>query len=301
MNNTAKKLLIIGDTGFVGKYLKKVIETNSPSTTISGFNRSSGYDIRNYENVSRMVTDNDLVINLAGTSDIQKSWKNIKETISIDAYGAVNVFKACASAKVPLIHISSSEVYGQNLHPGHPISENHPMHPRHPYGIAKKAADMAAQNYIDKGNYIVILRPFTLYGEGTEEPLEKFIPHLTRNAILGKDIPVEGNGDIKRDWVFVGDLAEAIWLAQNAIPGIYNIATGVPHSLNQVATIILHETKKILPTKSRIIQLSYKKNINEAAELIGDPTKFYTATGWRNSITLAEGVKKYINYYLAKV
>lgn len=294
-----KKVLVTGDTGFVGRYLKNYLETRFPEVSFSGFTRSRGQDIRNYEQVLAAVQGQDLIINLAGTSDVKRSWTNPKETIDINAFGAVNVFKAGVKFGIPVIHLSSAEVYGINLRPGHPLSEEHPAHPRHPYGISKKAAELYAENLISKGHHVTVLRPFTLYGDGSSETLEKFIPMLVRNALLGKNLPIEGDGELIRDWLFVADLAEAIWQARLVKPGFYNICTGTAYSQNQVAMNILHEIKKIIPdNKSHIITLPHRKQINEIKEYHGDPSKFYQETGWRASTTLVDGIKKIINFYL---
>lgn len=294
-----KKILITGDTGFVGRYLKDYLETRFPDISISGFARSRGQDIKNYDQVYAAIEKKDLIINLAGTSDINKSWNNPKEAIDTNSFGAVNVFKAAAKNGIPVVHLSSAEVYGNNLHPGHPMSEEHPLHPRHPYGISKKAAELVAQDLISQGKKIIVLRPFTLYGDGSSEPLEKFIPKLVRNALSDKDLPVENNGELKRDWVFIEDLAEAIWKAQNARPGFYNICTGLSHSQNQVATTILHEVKKINPSnKSRIVNLPLKRELNLIQEHRGDPSRFFEETGWRAPTTIEKGIKKCIQFYL---
>ena len=192
-NGQFKNVLITGDTGFIGRHLKNFLQKTCPEISISGFTRSAKQDIRNYEQILATLHGKDLAINLAGTATIDYSWKNPKQTVDTDAYGAINFFKACAKFDIPAIHISSAEVYGTNLHPGHPMSENHPLHPRHPYGVAKKAAEIFAQKMINQGQFITILRLFTQYGDGSSEPIERFIPRLVRNALLGKSIPVFWN------------------------------------------------------------------------------------------------------------
>lgn len=297
--NQFKNILITGDTGFIGRNLKNFLQKNCQEVSVSGFTRSKGRDIRNYNQILEAVKNKDLIINLAGTATIGYSWKNPRQAVDIDAYGATNVFKACDIAGIPVVHISSAEVYGTNLHPGHPMSENHPLHPRHPYGIAKKAAEIFAQKKIAQGQPIIILRLFTQYGDGSLEPLEQFIPRLIRNAISGKDLPIEGNGEIIRDWVFVSDTADAIWSSINAKPGFYNVCTGESFTQNQVATKILCEVKKHLKTKSRLVNLLHRQNFNEIKEQRGDPSRFFEETGWRAKTSLNDGIEKCIKFYLS--
>lgn len=295
--NKFKNILITGDTGFIGRHLKKFLEKNEPEISLSGFSRSSGQDIRDYEQIRAGIYGKDLVINLAGTSTVVNSWKNLKHTVDTDAYGAINIFRACADSGIPVIHISSAEVYGSNIHPGHPMSENHPLHPRHPYGIAKKAAEVFAEKLMNRGHSIAVLRLFTQYGDGSQEPLERFIPFLVRNALSGKDLPIDGSGQAMRDWVFISDTAEAIWNARLSSSGFYNICTGLASSQNQVATKVLHEVKKLTNTRSRLINLPRRQNFNEVREQIGDPSKFFEETGWRAPTTLEEGIKKCVEFY----
>ena len=296
-NNQFKNILITGDTGFIGRHLKNFLRETEPEISISGFTRSAKQDIRNYEQILEAVRGKELAINLAGTSTVNYSWKNPKQTVDIDAYGAINFFKACGKLGIPAIHISSAEVYGTNLQPGRLMSENHPLHPKHPYGVAKKAAEVFAQNMFTQGQPITVLRLFTQYGDGSSEPLERFVPRLTRNAILGKDLPVEGDGEIIRDWVFVSDTAGAIWASRNAQPGFYNICTGQSFSQNQVATKILHAVKNKFKTRSRLVNILHRRNFNETREQQGDPSRFFEETGWQAPTSLDEGIEKCIKFY----
>jgi len=296
-NGKRTTVLITGHTGFIGHHLVRHIQRLDPDVRLEGFYRSSGENIRDYAPLLSRVRAVNLVINLAGTSRPDRGWSNPHETYETDALGAITIMEACKNSNVPLIHISSSEVYGTNIHQGYPMPESHPLHPKNPYGVAKKASDEAALTYIDDGVPIALLRLFTPYGTGEVDPFHHFIPRLVRQAITGGDLPVTDGGVRRRDWIFAEDIAEAIWEARNASPDVYNIARGVLYSDLEVALLVLKEVKEVFPTKSRILPLSSQTPLNDPLEQLGDPVRFFEETGWHAHTSLEEGIRQCIAFY----
>ena len=250
MNAHSSSILIVGDTGFIGAHLKRHISTFSPETAVFGFSRSAGHDVRNFEQISDAVRGKDFVINVAGTPEIHHGWHNIKHIMDVDAIGSINIMKACVRSNVPLIHISSADVYGTNLKPGTPMAEDHPLRPKSPRGVAKRAVETVAMNLIHNDVPVRVLRLFTPYG--TEHPSDMrhrrynyFVARVIRACARGEDIIVEEDGDRAMDWVCIDDVVEAIWQARFAQPGVYNIASGRSHSFNQIAQLAVEQAKKI--------------------------------------------------------
>lgn len=287
------KVFITGRSGFVGVALDHYLR-QFPEVEIRGFNRRDGGDIRDFNSVLAAAYGSDLIINLAALSHVDYSWIKPFDYYQTNGIGAVNVMEVAKLLGIPLIHISTSEVYGTNQNPGQPMSETHPIKPHYPYSEAKAMADFAAQNRIAVGQKIVVLRPFNQYGSGSFQTVEKLIPKLVKQAVAGQDITVYGDGQSTRDWVFVADTAEAIWLAKDLKPGVYNICTGKNYSALQVAELVRDLVG--LGVKIKLVPFPPVRP-NEVREHLGDNTKFYEATGWKPKVSLEEGIKRSIAFY----
>lgn len=291
------RAFITGRSGFIGVALDHYLR-DYPEIGIRGFNRRDGGDIRNFQAVLAAAYGSDLIINLAALSHVDYSWIKPFEYYETNGIGAINVMEVAKILGIPMIHISTSEVYGTNQVPGHPMSENHPIHPHYPYSEAKALADFAAQNRIALGQNIVVLRPFNQYGSGSFQTVEKLIPKLVKLAVGGKDLTIYGDGQSKRDWVFVEDTAEAIWRAKDLKPGVYNVATGKNYSTNEVAKMVLKLVNEKKKTPSKIVRVPFPPvRPNEVRELLGDNTKLYEAISWKPKISLKEGISRSVDFY----
>ncbi|MBI2637314.1 MAG: NAD(P)-dependent oxidoreductase [Candidatus Sungbacteria bacterium] len=296
MEKTAK-VLVFGSTGFIGQHLMRHIAENRSDSSVACFNKSGGNDIRDYASVFSFVKKADLVINLAGSPVNDRGWSRIKKTLETDGLGAAHILHASRATNTPLIHVSSAEVYGTNVHPGRPMPEEHPLHPKNPYGVAKKTAEETAFALMRAGAPIRVLRLFNPYGTGDTKSAD-FIPRLVRQAITEGNLPLSNNGIRRRDWIFAKDAAEAIWASRNARPGVYNIARGVFYSDMEVARLVQREVRSAIRTKSRVVSLPCQTPVNEPLEQYGDPSRFFEETGWHARTSLEEGIRHSINFYL---
>lgn len=137
------------------------------------------------------------------------------------------------------IHISTDEVYGSVVEGKARVGD--PLNPSSPYAASKAAADMLVQAW--GATYKVpysILRPTNCYGPG-QYP-EKLIPKAVRSLMLGRPIPIHGDGSQTRCWLWVEDLADAILLVlDKRLEGVYNVGGNAEVSVAEVAyTITTH-------------------------------------------------------------
>ena len=128
--------------------------------------------------------------------------------------------------KTPIfINVSTDEVYGDMIHEKYPASENNKFRPSSPYSAAKASADMIAEAWHRTYNFPVITTHCT-NNFGPRQYPEKLIPLSVNRALSAQIIPIYGNGEQIRDWLFVDDHAEA--LLRIAVMGLqgetYNIA-----------------------------------------------------------------------------
>jgi UDP-glucuronate 4-epimerase len=275
-------ILITGRSGFIARHLIDAIQ-NSGNCVIGSYNASDAFCGNGKI---------DAVIHLAAQAGIRPEQQkaipqyeaNVMQTISfLDLSIKYNVKK--------FIFISSSSVYGTPEHT--PVSEDDVTdRPLCHYAATKKAGELACHTYhYLYGLDVAVLRPFTVYGPGQTSRMA--IPTFTHLIDKGQEVIVYGNGSIKRDYVYVKDVADGIIKALDVSHGYseYNIGSGMP--LSTIDLIKTIEDKlgkkariKFIPLPEGEAQDNYS-NINKAKSKFGYSPKF----------PFDEGISNYINWY----
>ncbi len=207
---------------------------------------------------------------------------------------------AGSPAQVRFHHVSTDEVYG-SLAPGEPAwSETASYAPNSPYAASKAASDHLVRAY---GHTYGL--PYTLSNcsnnYGPRQFPEKLIPLMILNALSGKPLPVYGDGQQIRDWLFVDDHCEAIHLIlTHGRPGeTYNIGGGnQPANLTIVQTLcdILDEVRPGLAPRDLITFVPDRPGHDRRYEL--DIAKIRRDLGWSPRHSLAEGLLETVHWYL---
>ena len=242
MNN--KIYLVTGGCGFIGSHVIDELLKNSSIEKIINIDKLGvGSDINNVVADDRVVNyyidicDDNLhnifkehlpgyIIHLAAESHVDRSIADPLSFVSSNVVGTGNVLE-CMRKYVPdarMVHVSTDEVYG-HLHPeDEPFTENTPLDPRSPYSASKAGSDVLALSY--RNTYksdITVTRCCNNYGP--RQHSEKLIPTVLRTLHEGKKVPVYGNGENIREWIYVTDHAKAlleILHNENCNP-VYNI------------------------------------------------------------------------------
>ena len=242
MNN--KIYLVTGGCGFIGSHvIDELLKDNSIQKIINIDKLGVGSDINNVAADDRVVNyyidicDDNLhnifkehlpgyIIHLAAESHVDRSIADPLSFVSSNVVGTGNVLE-CMRKYVPdarMVHVSTDEVYG-HLHPeDEPFTENTPLDPRSPYSASKAGSDVLALSY--RNTYksdITVTRCCNNYGP--RQHSEKLIPTVLRTLHEGKKVPVYGNGENIREWIYVTDHAKAlleILHKENCNP-VYNI------------------------------------------------------------------------------
>ena len=212
--------------------------------------------------------------------------KALKETV----LGFKNMLDLAKYTKARLVYPSSGNVYG-NIEP--PYDERINPNPTNLYGMGKLICEKMAVT--SSYNDIVGLRIFTSYGPG-EERKKGFssIPHIFLKEMMEDRKPVIwGNGEQKRDCIYIDDLVECIVKVANHIdpPKIMNVGTGIEHSYNEIVEII----NKVLGTEIEPIYKHTSKPLGYVDRAFCDTycIKKYTEIVPRN---LEEGIRKFYSY-----
>ena len=315
-----KKLLITGGAGFIGSnFVRHLLDTrdykivNVDKLTYAG-NLENLRDIENnprYHFVQADIADKkamntlfekekfDGVINFAAETHVDRSIEDSSPFIQTNILGTHVLLELSRKFEIKKYHqVSTDEVYGDL---GNPISnelkkyftENTPLAPNCPYAAAKTSADLLVQSWYETYDmHTIITRCSNNYGP-YQFP-EKLIPFFMFHAMKNEDLPLYGDGQNIRDWLFVLDHCEAILLAFEKSPAgeIWNIGGHNEKTNLKIAELILKETN----SKSKIVFIKDRKAHDRRYAI--DASKIEKQLGWTPSHTFEGALPKTIQWYL---
>lgn len=313
-----KTILLTGAAGFIGSNVLKFLFNKykdyyfivldsltyaGNEKNISQAIRESGRfefwygDVTNPYIVNELMAKSTHVVHLAAETHVARSIFDNTKFFTTDVIGTqtlMNALLKCTQIE-RFVHISTSEVYGTAC--GEMISEDDILNPLSPYAGAKAGADRLVYSYWSCHNLpALILRPFNNYG--AHQHLEKMAPRFITSALRDERLTIHGNGDARRDWLYVEDHCEAIDAALhvkdfNSIKNeIINIGTGVAVSVLDMAKMILKQLGKsenlIDYIGNRPGQVALHKATTQKAKNL---------LGWEAKTPVLEGIKKTIQWY----
>ena len=325
-----KKILITGGAGFIGSHVVRRFVTNYPNYQIFNLdaltyagNLENITDIQDAPNYTFIKGDivnadfiNDLfqkhqfegVLHLAAESHVDRSITDPLSFVRTNVIGTMNLLNAAktiwagAMEGKRFYHISTDEVYG-SLGATGLFTETTPYDPNSPYSASKASSDHFVRAYGETyGLPYVITNCSNNYGPNHFP--EKLIPLFINNIITKKPLPVYGDGNYTRDWLFVEDHAVAIDLVFHE---------GKNHETYNIGGF--NEWKNIDLVKLLCQQMDEKlgRQAGESAELITyvkdrpghdlryaiDASKINKELGWKPSVTFEEGLERTIAWYLS--
>jgi dTDP-glucose 4,6-dehydratase len=199
-------------------------------------------DICSAADLDAALPGHDVLVNFAAESHVDRSIDGPAAFIITNVFGAQQVFDAALRHQVErVVHISTDEVYGSI--PVGSWREDHVLEPNSPYSAAKAGGDLIARAYAKThGLNCSITRCSNNYGP-YHFP-EKVIPLFVTNLLDGSRVPLYGEGQNVRDWLFVGDHCRGVQLViEKGEPGeIYNIGGGRELSNKELTELLLEVT-----------------------------------------------------------
>lgn len=323
-------LLITGGAGFIGSHLIRLMVRKYPNCRIINLdaltyagNLENLKDLEgapNYEFVKGDITDAQAmqalfaqydfqgVIHLAAESHVDRSITNPMSFIMTNIVGTVVLLNAARQqwGDQPdgrrFYHISTDEVYG-SLGATGLFTEETPYDPRSPYSASKASSDHLVRAYYHTYDFPVVLSNCS-NNYGPYQFPEKLLPLMINNIRHNKPLPVYGDGQYTRDWLWVEDHAAAIDLIYHKGRNgeTYNIGGNnewknidLVHQLCDVMDELLGRA----PGTSRQLITFVKDRPGHDRRYAIDATKLTEELGWRPSVQAADGLRKTAAWYLA--
>lgn len=258
----------------------------------------------------------DTIVHFAAESHVDRSILGPQEFIQTNILGTFTLLEAAraywlegghrahqAVESYRFHHVSTDEVFGSLGENDPPFSETTPYQPNSPYAASKAASDHLVRAY---GHTYGL--PFTISNcsnnYGPYQFPEKLIPLMILNAVEGKPLPIYGDGGQIRDWLYVEDHCEAIWLIlrRGTAGETYNIGGNNQPTNLTVAQTLCDILDELLPNSA---YLPHKNLIRFVTDRPGhdrryamDIRKIHDELGWAPKETLTSGLLKTVKWYL---
>lgn len=271
-------------------------------------------DICDAHLVSRLLSENQVraVVNLAAESHVDRSIDGPAPFLQTNVVGTFTLLEASLrywrelssdqAAGFRFVHVSTDEVFG-SLGPEGKFTEKTPYAPNSPYSASKASADHFVRVY----HHTYGLPTITTNCSNNYGPYqfpEKLIPLVILNALEGKPIPVYGDGQNVRDWLFVEDHVHAIAeaLANGRVGETYNIGGNSARPNLEVVQLICQVVDELAPAlktgpRANLIRFVEDRPGHDRRYAI-DASKIMAEIGWAPSITFESGLRRTVQWYL---
>lgn len=272
-------------------------------------------DIADYDTVLKLLNDYQIraVINFAAESHVDRSIHGPEDFIQTNIVGSFRLLEAVrtywnsletvAKQNFRLLHVSTDEVYGSLEKTDPPFAESNQYQPNSPYSASKAASDHLVRAYHHTYG-LPVLTTNCSNNYGPYHFPEKLIPLCIQNALTGKPLPIYGDGQQVRDWLYVKDHCSAIRrvLEAGQVGEVYNVG-----GWNEKANLdVVHTLCAILDElQPRSDGKSYAEQITYVTDRPGhdrryaiDAGKLERELGWKPAETFDTGIRKTVQWYL---
>jgi nucleoside-diphosphate-sugar epimerase len=295
------KYIVTGGAGFIGSNLVDLlIEEGHNVHVIDNFssgkkencNSKAHYheidlsEKSNFEKIKNIIDGADGVFHLAALPRVQESIDNPIDFEKNNTLSTVNILKACSEKNIKrLVYSASSSAYGNAVKL--PSKEEDPIDPISPYAMQKYYGEVCCRMFYNVyGVETVSLRYFNVYGErqSLEGAYALVMCVFARQRLNNEPLTIRGDGEQRRDFTHVIDIAKANYLAMKSEKvgkgEVINIGNSDSRSVNDIAKMIGGPSVNIDP-------------VVEPRETLADNTKAKQLLGWEPTVIIEEWVPKY--------
>jgi dTDP-glucose 4,6-dehydratase len=327
-------ILVTGGAGFIGGnfVLQMMARTNTQLVnldkltyagnlqTIASISDQAGYHFYQGDIGDRELLKNILnqfkptaVINFAAESHVDRSIHGPGDFIETNIVGTFHLLESVRAyfeglsdsqkSKFRFLHVSTDEVYGTLDKSAPPFAETNPYEPNSPYAASKAASDHLVRAWFHTYG-LPVLTTNCSNNYGPYQFPEKLIPLVIHNAIKGKPLPVYGDGQQIRDWLYVEDHCDAIRvvLEKGRLGETYNIGgNNEKTNISVVETIcrILDQLRRRSDQRSYLEQITFVKDRpGHDRRYAINASKIANELGWKPKETFESGIQKTVQWYL---
>ncbi len=307
------KLLVTGGLGFIGSNFINYWLYNHPDDIVTNVDKvtyAASFDNinepgnKNYRFVkadiddksimSEVISSSDAIINFAAETHVDNSIASPEAFIKSNFLGPFNILELVRKYDKRFHQVSTDEVYGSlPLDSKDRFDEKSCYNPRNPYSSTKAAADFLVRAYVNTyGIKATISNCSNNFGPN-QHP-EKLIPKTILNALSGKKIPIYGNGDQVRDWIYVEDHCRALDLIlhKGRIGKTYLVS-----SENEMSNIeVVNKVLSILDLPENLIEHVVDRPGHDRRYSM-NPDMMKKELGWYPRVNFEEALRKTIRHY----
>ena len=291
--------LVTGGAGFIGSHIVEqllnwghmvVVVDNEYSDNDNFHWRKDTLnikaDITDYEALKKAFTGVSYVFHLAAEARIGPAIENPVNAVNINTIGTCNVLQCAREFGVKkVLYSSTSSGYGMNESPN---VETQPDDCLNPYSVSKVAGEKLCKMYTDLyGLKTIVFRYFNVFGEraprkGQYAPVTGI---FLRQKAAGEPLTIVGDGEQRRDYIYVKDVANANIMAAISNPDdeaygqVYNVGSGKNYSVNEIASFISDDTINIPP------------RVGEARNSLANIDKIRKTFAWKPEMNVEEWIK----------
>jgi len=305
------RVLVTGGAGFIGSHFIRSWLARHPGDAVvnldgltyagrrdrlADLEQRQGYrfiqgDICQGDVVRQALEGCQAVVHFAAETHVDRSIANAAPFLRTNVEGtSILLQSACEQRVKRFVHLSTDEIYGPVLNGA--VDEQAHLSPRSPYAASKAAGDLLVQAFrATYGLPSIVVRPTNIFGPG-QFP-EKFIPLCITNGVEGLPVPVYGDGQQRRAWLFVEDLCEALQVVieRGQVGQVYNVASGHEQTNLDTARMIL----SLLGQSDQLIRFVEDRLGHDRRYAMTDAK--LRALGWRPGTSFERGLAKTVAWY----
>ncbi len=295
--------IVTGGAGFIGSHIVEklkrldhmvVVIDNEYSDNESFHWRKDtlnvNIDITDYKALKKAFTGADYIFHCAAEARIGPAIENPVNALNINTMGTCNVLQCAREVGAKkVLYSSTSSGYGLNEAPN---IETQPDDCLNPYSVSKIAGEKLCKMYTDLyGLNTIIFRYFNVFGEraprkGQYAPVTGI---FLRQKAAGEPLTIVGDGEQRRDYIYVKDVANANIMAAISNPDddaygqVYNVGSGKNYSVNEIASFISDDTINIPP------------RVGEARNSLANIDKIRKTFAWKPEVDVETWIKEQMN------
>ena len=289
--------IVTGGAGFIGSHLVEYLTSEGHSVTVLDNFSTGRYenlehlkknisiiecDLNEENDIDNIVKGADWVFHLAALADIVPSIQNPQKYFNANVNGTLRLLEACNNTIISkFIYAASSSCYG--MPDIYPTPETALINPQYPYALTKRMGEELVLHWSQVYKIPAIsLRFFNVYGprSRTSGTYGAVFGVFLAQKLAGRPLTIVGDGAQTRDFTFVTDVVEAMYISakSNVKNKIYNVGSGKTVSINYIAKILNEETVRI------------PKRPAEPDITFADISKITTELNWFPKVSIEEGI-----------